>query len=191
MAFEFYERDPESGRLREFDEAFGEEARQRYYEKIYDLAYEIAQVLRYQRGASQGGTTPRSGKKIYLAETTSDLQPARDRLQRELLEQGHSVLPDRPLPLNAGQLRTAIRSYLEQCHLAVHLVGQRYGLVPEDADRSIVALQNQIAAEQSATTGLVRLIWMPKNLQMIDDRQAAFVRQVIEDPEVHCGAARA
>jgi hypothetical protein len=188
MAFEFYERDPESGRLREFDEAFGDEARQRYYEKIYDLAYEIAQVLRYQRSASQGGTIPRSGKKIFLAETTSDLQPARDRLQRELLEQGHTVLPDRPLPLNAGQLRTAIRAYLEQCNLAVHLVGQRYGLVPEDADLSVVALQNQIAAEQSAITGLERLIWMPKNLQMIDERQVAFVRQVVEDPDVHRGA---
>jgi serine/threonine protein kinase len=188
MAFEFYERDAETGRLREFDEAFGEDARARYYERIYDLAYEIAQVLKYQRSAAAGETTPGAGKKIYLAETTTDLVATRDKLQRELREQGHAVLPDRPLPLNAGQLQTAIRSYLEHCDLAIHLVGQRYGLVPEDTDRSVVALQNQLAAERSALVGLERLIWMPRNLQPVDDRQAEFVRQLVDDPAAHRGA---
>jgi serine/threonine protein kinase len=188
MAFEFYERDPETGRLREFDEAFGEEARARYYERIYDLAYEIAQVLKYQRHAAVGETTKGTGKKIYLAETTSDLSATRDKLHRELLEQGHAVLPDRPLPLNAGQLQGAIRSYLEQCDMAIHMVGQRYGLVPEDTNQSVVVLQNQLAAEQSARLGLSRLIWMPRNLQPMDDRQAAFVRLLIEDPAAHRGA---
>lgn len=188
MGFEFYERDAETGRLREFDETYGEDARARYYEKIYDLAYEIAQVLKYQRQVAAGETTTGAGRKIYLAETTSDLQSSRDRLQRELLEQGHCVLPDRPLPLNAGQLQSAIRSYLEQCDLAIHLIGQRYGLVPEDTDRSVAALQNQIAAEQSLVTGLHRLIWLPRGLQPVDDRQAAFVRQLIEDPVAHRGA---
>jgi len=188
MGFEFYERDPETGRLREFDEAFGEEARARYYERIYDLAYEIAQVLKYQQSAALGEGPQGGGKKIYLAETTSDLSATRDKLQRELLEQGHAVFPDRPLPLNAGQLQTAIRAYLEQCDLAIHMVGQRYGLVPEDTDRSVVALQNQLAAEQSALVGMERLIWMPRNLRPVDQRQAAFVRQLIEDPAAHRGA---
>jgi serine/threonine protein kinase len=188
MAFEFYERDPETGRLREFDEAFGEEARARYYERIYDLAYEIAQVLKYQRHAALGETMKSTGKKIYLAETTGDLSATRDKLHRELLEQGHAVLPDRPLPLNAGQLQAAARSYLGQCDLAIHMVGQRYGLVPEDTSRSVVALQNEWAAEQSALGGLSRLIWLPRNLQPVDDRQAAFVRQLIEDPAAHRGA---
>jgi serine/threonine protein kinase len=188
MAFEFYERDPETGRLREFDEAFGEEARARYYERIYDLAYEIAHVLKYQRNAALGETAQSKGKRIYLAETTSDLTATREKLQRELREQGHAVFPDRPLPLNAGQLQSAIRSYLAQCDLAIHMVGQRYGLVPEDTDRSVIALQNQLAAEQSALAGLERLIWMPRNLQPVDERQAAFVRQLIEDPAAHRGA---
>ncbi|MCY2967361.1 MAG: protein kinase [Planctomycetota bacterium] len=188
MGFEFYERDPETGRLREFDEAFGDEARARYYERIYDLAYEIAQVLKYQRKVSLGETITGRGKRIFLAETTTDLQGTRDKLQRELLEQGHTVLPDRPLPLNAGQLQSAIRSYLDQCDLAIHMVGQRYGLVPEDTDRSVVALQNQLAAERSALVGMQRLIWMPRNLAPVDERQAAFVRQLISDPEAHRGA---
>jgi hypothetical protein len=189
VAFEFYERDHESGRFREFDEAFGEQARQRYYEKVYDLAYEIAQVLRYQRDAQRDDApTTASGKRIYLSETTSDLQDQHDRLRRELLAQGHVVLPERPLPLVAGEFQDAVRAYLEQCDLAIHLIGGRYGLVPEDMNLSVVVVQNALAAEQSTKSGLERLIWMPRDLRPRDDRQAAFVRQITEDPDTQRGA---
>jgi hypothetical protein len=189
MAFEFFERDAETGRLREFDETFGEAARQRYHEKVYDLAYEVAQVLKLHR--SQSTPRPKNGKparRVYLAETTSDVQPERDRLRRELLEQGCTVLPDRPLPHIAGQLEVAVRAYLEQCDLAIHLVGERYGLVPEDSDRSVVAQQNLLAAQLSAITGLERLIWMPRQVQARDERQAAFLRELTEDPNAQRGA---
>jgi len=190
IPYEFFERDPDTGRFREFDEAFGDAARQRYYERIYDLAYEIATVLRLYRNLRTGRDAALGDKasRIYLAETTSDLQADRDRLKRELLEQGHAVLPDRPLPLIAGQLDEAVRAYLESCDLAIHLVGERYGLVPEDAELSIVAQQNRLAAEASAHRSLERVIWLPRTLTPRDDRQAAFVRQLIEDPAAHRGA---
>jgi serine/threonine protein kinase len=187
VAFEFYERDPETGRFREFDETFGEQARQRYYEKVYDLAYEIAQVLKYQRDAIHDAAVA-SGKRIYLSETTSDLQDEHDRLRRELLEQGHVVLPDRPLPLVAGEFQEAVHAYLEQCDLAIHLIGGRYGLVPEDMNHSVVVVQNALAAERSAASDLERLIWMPRDLKPRDERQAEFIRQVSEDPEAQRGA---
>ena len=47
VPYEFFERDPQSGRLREFDEAFGNTALQRFHERIYDVAYDISQVLKY------------------------------------------------------------------------------------------------------------------------------------------------
>ncbi len=189
VPFEFYERDPETGRFREFDETFGEQARQRYYEKVYDLAYEIALVLRYQRDSLlDDNPSAASGKRIYLSETTSDLQDEHDRLRRELLEQGHVVLPDRPLPLVAGEFQDAVRAYLEQCDLAIHLIGGRYGLVPEDMNLSVVVVQNALAAEQSKQSNLERLIWMPRDLRPRDDRQAAFVRQITEDPDTQRGA---
>jgi serine/threonine protein kinase len=189
MAFEFFERDPETGRLREFEESFGEAAKQRYHEKVYDLAYEISQVLKHYRNPGTLAKDPgQVAKRVYLAETTADVQPQRDRLKRELLEQGCSVLPDRPLPHIAGQLDEAVRAYLEQCDLAIHLVGERYGLVPEDSDRSVVAQQNFLAAQQSAATGLERLIWMPRQIQARDERQAMFLRELTEDPKAHRGA---
>ncbi|NIQ59513.1 MAG: hypothetical protein GWN71_41060, partial [Gammaproteobacteria bacterium] len=88
-----------------------------------------------------------------LAETTGDLRDARDRLKRELLERGHVVLPDRPLPLVGPQLESAVRDCLERCVLSIHLVGSVYGLVPEGAEHSVVELQNSIAAARVEETG--------------------------------------
>ena len=47
VPYEFFERDAVSGRLREFDEAFGGIAIQRFHERVYDVAYDISQVLKY------------------------------------------------------------------------------------------------------------------------------------------------
>ena len=85
----------DTGRLREYDETFGERAKQRYFERIYDLAYEIRDVLQVIGDA--GGDAELSGRTVYLAEVTSDLSPERDILKRELLERGHRVVPELPL----------------------------------------------------------------------------------------------
>jgi serine/threonine protein kinase len=190
VGFDFFERDSETGRLREYDESFGELARQRFQERVYDLAYEISQVLKQLRSSPQPTTEPKqpSGKRIFLALTTSDLHPQRDQLQRELLELGHTVLPQQTLPLVARDLEDTVRHLLEESDLSIHLIGDRYGLVPEDSDLSVVALQNQLAAERSRCAGLERLVWMPRSLQPRDARQAAFIEQLTHDQAAHCGA---
>ena len=63
VPYEFFERDPVSGRLREFDEAFGNTAIQRFHERVYDVAYDISQVLKYlgdpAHAATSGPRIPR------------------------------------------------------------------------------------------------------------------------------------
>jgi serine/threonine protein kinase len=188
-SFDFFELDSETGRLREFDEALGELWRQRYHERVYDVAYELAQVLKNLRTrASDRRAAVSGGKVIYLAATTADLSAQRDQLQRELVELGHTVLPDHPLPVIASALEAVVRTALAECDAAIHLVGDRYGLVPEDTDLSVVALQNRIAAEASALRALPRFVWMPRGLAPRDERQAAFIRDLMRDPETHRGA---
>ena len=188
-AYEFFERDPDSGRLREFDEAFGEMSRQRFYERVYDLAYEICQVLRhFSVSPVVRPRTNGDGKTVFLATTTSDLEAERDQIRRALVELGHDVVPKQPLPFVAQDLNAVVRGCLETCDLAVHLIGDRYGLVPEDTELSVVALQNQIAAELCAARDFERLIWMPTGLQARDERQASFVEELRRSTELHRGA---
>jgi len=189
VPYEFFERDGQTGRLREFDEAFGNLALQRFHERVYDVAYDISQVLKYL-GDTIHATVNRTAnpKTIFLAATTSDLEPQRDQLRRELTELGHNVVPRQPLPLIASDLVTVVQECLKQADIAIHFVGEHYGLVPEATDLSMVALQNQIAARFCDNASLKRLIWIPRGLQPRDERQLAFVRQLQGDPQTVTGA---
>ena len=64
---------------------------------------------------------------------------------RELIELGHDVIPKQPLPLVASELIAIVRSCLEGADIAIHFVGEHFGLVPEATELSVVALQNQVS----------------------------------------------
>ncbi|MEE3373286.1 MAG: protein kinase [Planctomycetota bacterium] len=183
LGHDFFDRDPETSRIREYDETYGEEAAQRYYEKVYDLAYEIAEVAK-ARSQSAAATSDRNqtSKRIYLAETTSDLKEARDVLRREFLEQGHLVYPDRGLPIEQGELEQAVTQYLEQCDVIIQPVGARYGFVPEGGNESVIAIQNRLSRVEADRRDVSRLIWVPRELVVHDDRQRTFLDALRQEP---------
>ena len=187
--FNFFELDPVTGRVREFDESFGPQAKQRFFERIYDLAQELCLVLRAcQPGKQTAGTAPLNGRTVYLAETTADLRADRDSLRRELLELGHRVLPETLLPLDRDELEASVREYLKQSHVAIHLIGGRYGLIPEGAQESMVELQNRWAGAHASAHDLRRLIWIPTSPVPREERQERFIHSLRVDPEFQIGA---
>ena len=192
FGFEFFEKDAETGRVREFDEAFGPLLKQRFHERVYDLAYEVGQVLKVLRqvqaqdGVSQARLASRQF--IYLATATSDLQNERDRIKRELIERGHAVLPEAPLPSVSSDVERAVQTCLEKCTIAIHLLGRHYGITPEDSSESVQALQVKLTAQRAGQSNLQRLVWIPGNVGLIDPRQSNFIRQVQEDPKLHLHA---
>lgn len=177
LGYEFYERNEASGRVYEFDaeiSAQGEKDK-RYWNKFEDLAWDIHELVKLFDTQDQ---TPfkSSGATIYLAETTSDLAEQRDKVRRELTQYGHTVLPNKALPLEASAFQTAVRDYLRSSQLSVHLIGEHYGLIPEkETERSIVRLQQELAVERGDDAHFSRLIWMPPGLEPKDDRQKRFV----------------
>ncbi len=159
LGYEFFRIDPNSGKPVEFRKELGPEAQQNYIAKLYDTAYEITDLLtKLHSDALQEQTTPLTT--VYLAETTSDLRDERDRIKTELRQQGYTVLPDEPLPLNGEGFREAVSAHLERSALSIHLIGAKPGMVPEDERRSAVRLQNDVAAQFSAERGLRRIIWI-------------------------------
>lgn len=192
FGFDFFEQDPVTGRIREFDEAFGEALRQRFHERLYDLAHEVCQVLRILRQLNSDVADPAKGARhrhvIYIALTTSDLQAERDRIRRELLERGHMVLPETPLPLSAQELERVVRGHLDKCSVAIHLLGANYGVTPEDSAESLPCLQVKLSARHARQKELKRYLWMPGLAAVTDTRQQQFLRQVQEDPALHDGA---
>ncbi len=186
--FEFFELDADTGRVREFDETFGPTLKQRFFERVYDLAYDGCQVLsllkQFRASDVPQAVNPHQ-QWVYLATTTSDVSDERDRIRRELLERGHVVLPDAPLPMLAKDVEAVIRDCLAKCTIAVHLLGQRYGVTPEDSSESIQALQVRLTADRTLGPNLQRLIWMSGSSEIADERQRTFVLRVQEDPVLH------
>ncbi|HEX8652464.1 MAG TPA: DUF4062 domain-containing protein [Pyrinomonadaceae bacterium] len=178
LGYEFYEYDHQLGRAKEFSPDVSPHRDIRYWEKLEDLANDIKLLIERMKEAGKSAlvTSPPAAnvKTIYLAHTTSDLNEERDNIQRELQQHGHRVLPDKELPLDATALKEAVREYLKNSQLSIHLIGARYGMVPEDESRSIIQIQNDLATERGAEQ-MQRLIWMPTGLQSPDERQQKYI----------------
>lgn len=160
---------------------------------INTLATDIAAVLQAlatggngQPAAPKPQAAPASAKPsgplIYLAETTSDLADARERIRQELEQYGCTVVPATqqfPGPNYADQ----VKANLAGARLSIHPVGKSYGMIPEGSDESIVDVQYRLAIEHSnEDAAFVRLVWMPPGIEPADQRQSGFVTALRDDP---------
>jgi hypothetical protein len=181
LGYPFYKEDPETGRCREFNRAFGQDLELEFWRALDDLAQDIKQLLEMLR---TGRSIEPTGATVYLAETTSDLREERDQLRRELEAHGHRVLPDRRLPVAGDELEAAIAHDLEVSELSIHPIGAVYGLVPEARQQSLLEIQNALATRFSKVGKLSRLVWIPPDLQLSDGKQKAFIDALNDDPEL-------
>ena len=183
IGYEFFRIDVMTNKPREFDPALGEEAQRKYLEKISDLAYDVAELLSLLKRREAGEPVPAAaGPVVYLAETTSDQNAARDAIRRELQERGCTILPSKPL-IAAPDFTAAVEADLARAQLSIHLIGQNYGLIPEREERSIVDLQNEVAVQR----GGARIVWLPPGLEPADERQQKFLEYLKSDPAAQSG----
>src|SRR5580698_1457923 len=191
LGYEFFQIDPQSGRIRELDEVFGTEAQRDFWMKLDDLAHDVAALLEILQDESQAttpGSQPVRKGSVFLAETTADLKEQRDALRRDLQQHGYTVLPARGLPLVASEMKTSLEEDLAQCRMSIHLVGRNYGFVPEGSSVSLLEIQNELAIERGKQGEFVRLLWIPAGQQVEDDRQARVIDQFRMDPRMQIGA---
>ena len=192
LGYDFFASDPETGRAHELEQTPGLDTERLYWAKLDDLAYDICDMLQ-SLGADQSTTTRlalplHQLRTIYVARSTFDLEEEHDAIRRHLKRQGHTVLPDRQLPLVYSRFDAAVRRDLAQCQMSIHLVGREYGLVPDGARKSAPVLQNELAMERAADGELLRLLWLPPDLQIEDERQREFVDRLRNDAGMLRGA---
>jgi hypothetical protein len=185
--YEFCELD-ENDRPLEFNPDKGSEYEKKYWKRLNEVAWDIYKLIDEFDNPVESGTGNRvtlPEKTVYLADTTSDLCDERENIRRDLMLQGYTVLPDRPLPylLKDGKFIDCVHDYLKRCKLSIHLIGNRYGLVPEGEERSIIELQDDLAAEQCKNDQLTRLIRMPTDVdkKTNDDRQKEYITGLQND----------
>ncbi|MDQ1351842.1 MAG: hypothetical protein QG657_2147, partial [Acidobacteriota bacterium] len=148
---------------------FSEEKGSKYWIRLNEVAGDIYKLIEEMDQPDKTRVQPPvnpPAKCIYLAETTSDLREVRENIRSDLILQGYTIFPDRPLPYLSkdGKFSSCVHEYLKRCKLSVHLIGNLYGLIPEEEKQSIVVLQNQLAAELCQDEQLTRLILVPPGI---------------------------
>jgi hypothetical protein len=195
IGYDMYLLDPESGETKEYTDYFSTDAERQYWMKMVDLAYDIYDTLIFLKEDSSKGEVKNifRRKRIYLAETGHDLSVQRNIIKRELQRHGYIVLPNQTLPSTVGELEKVVRRDLEECSLSIHLIGTAYGEIPEGSDRSVVDLQNKVAAEKSQQARqqqqeFTRLIWISPTLNNASEKQKGFIENIKRDVETQEGA---
>lgn len=194
LDYKFYIQEAVTGKFKELTHSnwVNNAIQQEFMNKLEDVVQDIANLI---KKLNKSESTETAKKKIYLAETTYDLQHYRDNLVRELQEGGFTVLPNKNLPFVANKFMADVEGFIDQSVLSLHLISPtNYAAQPEGSDKSTVILQNEIAAQKSATQNLSRLIWIPPaapngntNEKMLA-LQKAFVDNLKHDTEFQKGA---
>jgi hypothetical protein len=191
LGYEFFKIDPDTGKVRELDEIFGDDAQREFWLKLDDLAHDIADTLKLlhkEQPDAPPADVASAPHAIYLALTTAELRDEREAIKRELEQYGHVVLPNRPLPVAVDEVEADVRADLARCRMSIHMVGKTYSLVPEGGRSSLVEIQYERAVERAAGGSFSQLVWIPPALQVTDDRQRKVIEALRMDPRVHAGA---
>lgn len=188
LGYEFFT--IEDGTPLELDSAYGEKFGQDYNRKIGRLAWDVSQLLKNLEIGDSVHEKPDTAKPtVYLAECSYDRTQAREILEGELKRHGNAVLPDQELPRREVEYVAAVEGLLKRCQLSIHLVGETYDGVPVGpSGKSVVVLQNELAAKRSKSDGLKRVIWVPEGTHSGQAQQQAFIDALHQDAEAQIGA---
>jgi hypothetical protein len=185
LGYEFYR--VEEDTPIELDPEYGAELRQEFLRRVNTVAWNVKQML----DELAGSTPPTPKPTVYLAECGRDRRDARDVIGAELRRVGYTVLPDREFPQDETAYMAQAAEMLGRADLSVHFVGAAYGVVPDGVtEKSVVMLQNEIAARISRENGrLKRIISLPAEPPpSANEPQKKFITALHSDAEMQFNA---
>ena len=76
---------------------------------------------------------------------------------------------------------------ISDCVTSIHLMGDRYGIIPEGASSSISEILLRFTSDK-AKDGLKRFIWSPRDFSDAEPKQIELLEKIQEDPALHSSA---
>jgi hypothetical protein len=198
LGFDFYVRES-NGVEKELNPAYDPALGPKLANECVRLAQSIAGLVKKLEAQPEPGAAaapsrqaaPAAAAKpvIYLAECSKDRRDDRAALRTELQMRGYRVLPEGQLSNDEEQYTAEVTRLLGECALSIHLVGSLYGAVCDgESQKSVVELQNQLAAQRASASGLRRIISLPDSIRTTDPRQQDFIDRLHRDAKAQFAA---
>jgi hypothetical protein len=153
-----------------------------YWLKLVDLAFEI------NKSFSKAFETKKI--KVFLSDVGSKSRSVRDEIKRDLQRRGYEIVPHVSIPNDLKKAKEIINKSLKEANLSIHILGKEYGKDIQGGNKSIVDLQNQLAAEYCKKSGskLKRVVWQSPDDVIKDQKQREFIDELVKSPDQLAGA---
>jgi hypothetical protein len=188
LSYEFYEINRYNKKPVTFDLNGKNGPHEKFWSKLVDLAYDIAEILNDLSGTDKASFT-REIPAVFLAETSFDQTENRDMLKRELQHLGFRVLPLTPVPEEADKAKPAIEQNLRQSVMSIHLLGAWYGDFIKNSKYSFIDFQIKTAKDfidsKDNPNKPTQVIWIPNDVKPTDQRQALYLKRLKRDEAQH------
>ena len=185
LSYNFYEINHYSKRPLTLKYSENDKPVDKFWSKLVDLAYDIADVLELISWKKPGDVPTVDAPAVFLAETTHDQTSNRDMLKRELQHLGYSVLPQLEIPYEADSAKETIEECLKQSVMSIHLLGAWYGDFVKNSKYSLTDLQIKTVKDSLASKGNNAksrlIIWIPNDIKPTDLSQLLYLKRLKRD----------
>src|SRR6266404_2217756 len=136
-------------------------------------------LIRQETDQSSVGSGRHSARrKIFIADTTSDRKLDRDVLTNEL-GRDHDVLSVPDNLRTAAAIEAETTQLLAQADYSIHILGNRYGTVPEGTELSTVELEYRTVLTHRPDAKFRQCVFVPDNLEIAEVRQKSFTDMLL------------
>ncbi|MEL7001685.1 MAG: hypothetical protein AAFN93_03010 [Bacteroidota bacterium] len=186
FGYELYDHNLDTDEIDDYVDFFSISAERQYWMKLVNISYDIHECLSSLKGESANSYNGNNSRKsVYLAETGKDLTVQRMIIKRELQRHGYLVRPEHLLPEDEKEFTRVVQKEIEESSVSIHLISASYGRIPEGGTKSVLDIQNEIAAEKSSRvrdkSEFSRLIWISTQVEGASERQIAFIEAIKRD----------
>lgn len=177
--YAFYDKKPNTRKIIELDFSHDINEKHVFWHRLTDLVYDIYESITMHQHDNE--LLNRNYQyQIFVAETTPDQEENRNKIIRELKQQGYNVLPKHRFSNRSKEIEPILKEILDQCIMSIHILGRLYGAYLKDTRYSITDYLNRFVRDFINEKGtdnqtIKRIIWIPPYLKISDQRQDLFL----------------
>ncbi|MCU0429951.1 MAG: hypothetical protein MUF42_08245 [Cytophagaceae bacterium] len=179
-----YSIDPESNLLLTNEEIFNQGKMHYFLSRISDVLYSLSGIVFEKMGYTS--------EAVYLAACDDSLNPLKQLIRKDLLQNGYFVFPDLLAPLD-------LETRMQQAVLSVHLFAKHLEPVDASLGESRSKYENALAVkvlrekeEKSkkllGIKPLRRIVWIPEEGSVRNEKQEAFISELRKNKDLNEGA---